>query len=618
MNASFRTAFWAMCLGITVPMMLFIGVELFSGTDSGAKAQPPAGSGSLQAHWNDEEARKGGDRPGKGVAKIDPRLETDDDPRGTDEAGGAPASGNSSRSPGAAVVMEPPEDLELSPSFDRTGTNSGLPRFNSGRRPRALIQPEVVTSSRSTPTAHMEAQLDQILGYLDRLSQMGLAQKPATDPMQQATELLLRLQEARRIQELAAPAAAAVENIQSPSPTALPTPPPSDPATPQPAATTAPSESGKNEGAGATGNAPVTMAPRLESKVPGSPASARRSLAPPLPKLQTKIYHPRFVSAGTLRALATPLLTPGVGRISAPDATDSFEGEAGAGSWTSDAIVIRDNTTVLRKFDKLARDIDVPPSRVYLETTAITVRLPGGAPLGIDLSEYNASGQSFTIGRAQPVPGTETDAWIPSVAGAGLKSGLLRGDPGAFLGKLQTSTQVRGIAASQTTVSSGQPIDLRLGQGYSAPSERPQAAAPSSLLRIIPSLTRDGQVQLDVGPHPGATTETDGEITAGRGAVVSSQILLSPGETAVVAGYFTEQLVHRSYRNGRLGQWPVVGKLFREEAAVLERSETILLLTPRIMPGAPRTPELSQTSAPPTIQPISHRQPAARRPARRR
>ncbi len=32
MNASFRTAFWAMCLGLTVPMVLFVGVELTTGS----------------------------------------------------------------------------------------------------------------------------------------------------------------------------------------------------------------------------------------------------------------------------------------------------------------------------------------------------------------------------------------------------------------------------------------------------------------------------------------------------------------------------------------------------------------------------------------------------------
>jgi hypothetical protein len=32
MNASFRTAFWAMCLGFTVPMVLFVGVELTMST----------------------------------------------------------------------------------------------------------------------------------------------------------------------------------------------------------------------------------------------------------------------------------------------------------------------------------------------------------------------------------------------------------------------------------------------------------------------------------------------------------------------------------------------------------------------------------------------------------
>ena len=53
MNASFRTAFWAMCLGLTVPMVLLVGVELTSGGRAARKSSLAAAdsNASLRSQW---------------------------------------------------------------------------------------------------------------------------------------------------------------------------------------------------------------------------------------------------------------------------------------------------------------------------------------------------------------------------------------------------------------------------------------------------------------------------------------------------------------------------------------------------------------------------------------
>src|SRR5579859_7767823 len=59
MNTSFRTAFWAMCLGLTVPMVLFIGVEMSPGGRAARKSSAAAADyrGSLRSFWAHPELR---------------------------------------------------------------------------------------------------------------------------------------------------------------------------------------------------------------------------------------------------------------------------------------------------------------------------------------------------------------------------------------------------------------------------------------------------------------------------------------------------------------------------------------------------------------------------------
>src|SRR5262249_58838912 len=69
MNASFRTAFWALCLGLTVPMILFVGVELASSGRPAQQSGVPAADRrrSLRDLWkrpaNKIASRRSGSKP---------------------------------------------------------------------------------------------------------------------------------------------------------------------------------------------------------------------------------------------------------------------------------------------------------------------------------------------------------------------------------------------------------------------------------------------------------------------------------------------------------------------------------------------------------------------------
>ena len=90
MNASFRTAFWAMCRGLTVPMVLFVGVEMTSGgglRKAGMAAH--LGRGSLRDHWKktgDKVAdRKPRSNPGRNADQSRKRTVTKSPSAGSSE-----------------------------------------------------------------------------------------------------------------------------------------------------------------------------------------------------------------------------------------------------------------------------------------------------------------------------------------------------------------------------------------------------------------------------------------------------------------------------------------------------------------------------------------------------
>lgn len=591
-----------MCLGLTIPMTLFVGVEMTSGgrTTSKTKAAAALATGSLKSRWmpgapasgrplqkgigapSSEPGSRGlaspaveappaGGRQTFAGARLVPMLESD-------PADGTPLG----TSPG--VVLGPQLELDPTVGDDQRSTGLRLPAIPTGARPRAELVPDDVSTAEQRPAARIEKQLDEILGHLDRLTSKISDQQAAADPMRQAAELLTRLQQARQIEELASrPSAAA-------PPENLPQPPPSADA----GSITNPAEPSR-----VTDPSP----PRIGTPFP----------VPSQPAPQTKIYRPRYISVRALETLATPLLTVGVGRIGAASndtghSTGDLQGQVPT-QW--DALVVRDVPEVLRKIDRLVRELDVPPERILIEATILTVRLVPSMPYGIDLGEYNSTGQPFSI---FPADLSSPGAWgksekgagsapsIPTLShGTGVKCGILRGDVRAFLQVLCAATQIRGSAASQTMIVNKQSTEFLIGDGFATASDGARPLTSGTILRVRPIVTRDGLIHLEFR----SSSESDAMASAGVGlareGALTNQLTLASGETAVLSGFIADHLVVHSYKKPMVGELPLVGSWFRGESGTLQRTETIVLITPHLAEHAAGPSRPVSSSAVPRV-----------------
>lgn len=586
MNASFRTAFWAMCLGLAVPMTLFVGGTVTSEAQpqgkrpiAARKDLPPGGSTATPAP-KAPNGHRASDGPG---ATLIPRLEPAEDVADALIGGGHRLPAIFSGSP-AGVVLDPRLELDPTGAADLPFTRPPLAATPTATQSRLDLVPPPKAALPASES-RIESQLERILDQLRRMEKLSSERAGTSDPMDQAAELLLRLQQAQKVQELAAgvPRLAA-----SPIPEAL-----TD-------ATTAEKS--------------VTDLPWPETEDRAKPSSGPTPAAPfaaPVVSAQTKIYRPRHIQVKALETLVTPLLTAGLGRVAAAGADgNAFDGETPPDAPTQwDALVVRDTPEVLRKVDRLLLELDIPPREILLEATVLTVRLDSHRPYGLDLAEFNAAGQAFSVspaelaseadsGASRGYDGTHSAAPVLR-HGVGVKCGVLRGDARAFLNLLHTVTEVRGTAALQTTIVNKHVAEIRLSDGRAVAADGARPASEGSLLRIRPIVTRDGLIHLDLKPVFGAEESNwNGAILAQSGGH-GNQLTLRAGETAVVGGLIADHQVTWSYRKPGIGNVPFLGRWFREDGGSLERTETIVLLTPHIgeSSGVPPLPGVKPDGA---------------------
>jgi type II secretory pathway component GspD/PulD (secretin) len=311
----------------------------------------------------------------------------------------------------------------------------------------------------------------------------------------------------------------------------------------------------------------------------------------PRPDSVTRIYRPRYLSGSALYSLIVPLLTPNLGRAGAADLasreTAAASGENSSGA-PIDALVVYDVPDVIHKIDVLFQKLDVPPENVVIEAVVLSVQIDHVKPNGIDLLEFNGPSQPFTM--TADDAGTAFGSFIPSSGAApddplrltrryGLKRGNLTGDPQAFLSAVQTAAPTRRLDAWQMTVANRQSASLMLTDPYGPGGSCDQSVA-ATILRIRPLIARNGVVHLDVRQDVGLDSVA---VAGSRAAALTNQFSLHAGQTAVIGGLFADQLVVEQCRPSGIGRIPVFGGLFSKQFEAIERTETIVLLTPHVV-----------------------------------
>ncbi len=558
MNASFRTAFWAMCLGLTVPMVLFVGVELTPGGRAARKSAQAASDrrGSLRLNW----AHAGLKTPPDHASPADSTGEKSSHPVDKPTKIAAPPQKSAPQKSiaeleGAKIVLGPPESDQPAPDIE-SGRDKRVPAAVTNR-PRVEILPE--PPANGPDRLALETRLAGIQEHLERLGNTIATQTQREPPVDQVKQIMELLRLLRQSPDLDEPLAQ-IPRL-------------SEPETDE-----------EKPAASVVEKRPAASSPEPAKNARQDPPAPAQNKPRPQPEI--KIFHSLYLSGSTLQALIHPLLTNGVGRAGAADAgTADVTLETGAEPSTApaSALVVRDFPAVLKKIEYVIQKLDVPPIPVVIEATVITVRLNAAMPYGIDLLQYNASGQPFVVRPADNdrfrSSGTTADELVLT-HGFGLKCGSLQGDPRAFINVVQSAVQTGRTHAWQINVLNRQTAQLMLNDPFSP--EGSQSAG--TILNVKPIVTEKGLVHLDIRRDVAPDSLSAGS----HSAALTNQIVLRDGQTAVVAGFIAEHLATYCYRPRGFGQLPVVGRFFEKQSGVIERSETIVLLTPHVADtGAP-------------------------------
>ena len=327
-------------------------------------------------------------------------------------------------------------------------------------------------------------------------------------------------------------------------------------------------------------------------------------------KVVTKLYSPFYISAKELQNLITPILTENIGIVSlttpsevgiAPDPTS-----AGGDSFAqTDSILVRDYPEILEEVDRLLEKMDVPPMQVVIEAMILSVALNDDMKFGVNFAMLGGNnknlvvdGNGNTLNNSSGFPGSGSTSIVPPTGQfvadiAGLKYGFLHGDISGFIEALEDVTETNLIASPQLRALNKQKAELIIGDriSYSTVTQNGNTSIQNVnfldsgiVLNLRPFITPDGQIRMEVHPErSSATINPSTNLPDLRTTEVTTNVMVRDGHTVVIGGLIEERTSDTRNQVPLLGAIPVIGNAFRQQREITNRTELIVLITPRIV-----------------------------------
>lgn len=332
----------------------------------------------------------------------------------------------------------------------------------------------------------------------------------------------------------------------------------------------------------------------------------------------TRVYRPNYISAKDLSLVLTPLLTPTTGKISVttPSAVGIAVDNTSAGGDSmsqQDAVVIQDFQSVLSQIDMVIKDLDRRPAQVSIEAMIVSVTLNDMNSFGVDFQVLrDKNNVRFGWGTPRQAPlggGGNTDPITGAAIGqfpfdtGGMKFAFLDDSLGVFISALETVGDANVIASPKLLCLNKQKAEILIGQklGYISTTVTQNFSTQNvefldvgAQLRLRPFISSDGMIRLEVHPEL-----SEGQVVVNGGFTlpnktlteVTTNVMCPDGCTVILGGLMRENLRSNSTQVPLLGSLPGVGPLFRTKTENVERTEILILLTPRIVYDADNAAE---------------------------
>ncbi|MBN2461637.1 MAG: hypothetical protein JXB60_08515 [Candidatus Cloacimonetes bacterium] len=279
------------------------------------------------------------------------------------------------------------------------------------------------------------------------------------------------------------------------------------------------------------------------------------------------------------------------------------------------AILIRANPETFAEINSKIEEIDVPQKQIEIRARLIEISVNDAKKFGVDWSRLN---KLTTIIAEDPVtqsglglPFNYDETNIESPHGELTDYGVLPEqqyfqkmdnweDVGKFsrqltafditidwllqnnAAKLLTDTRITALNGEEAEIHIGEVVPyVVFDEDNNVQVEREDVGI---ILRIKPNVNSDGQITTHIEPEVSSVIElVQGYVPRTKVRRITSTVTVPDGNRIVVGGLLNSMITTQTNKVPLLGDIPLLGKLFQHKYEVIENTDLIVEITPRVV-----------------------------------
>jgi len=248
--------------------------------------------------------------------------------------------------------------------------------------------------------------------------------------------------------------------------------------------------------------------------------------------------------------------------------------------------MVEDTPEFVERIAALVKSVDRQPMQILIEARILEVTLNSEDSYGIDWANF------FETGDGTGEFGTQGLEGVGSSRSKGLFFEIARSDVTVMLSALEQDGRIRTLSSPKLLALENEEASVIVGdrRGYSVTTTINQVTTESIeflesgvILRVTPHVDSEGRIMMDIHPEVSTGVVDASGIPSQATTEVTTRLLVGSGETIFVGGLIKQTQTEN--RNGIpiLGRIPGIGLLFSSREVTSINTETIVVITPRVV-----------------------------------
>ncbi len=248
--------------------------------------------------------------------------------------------------------------------------------------------------------------------------------------------------------------------------------------------------------------------------------------------------------------------------------------------------------TVLR----IVEELDSAPPQVMIQVLLAEVTIDNGFDFGVDFRLGPFNGPGLTYATTAGGQGVANSLGVPNLS-------VTSADFSLLVRALEAQGKLEILSNPQLLISNNQTGKIQVGEDVAiveAVERTPQGGSVSDvtrqdigvLLNVTPTINADGFVRMEIKPEISALSTKTTQISPDVSAPIITKrtldtiVSVKDGQSVVIGGLIQNIVEDRESKVPLLGDIPVIGIPFRTVKKTNTKTELLVVLTPRIVPGA--------------------------------